>query len=144
MKAALSMLVVLSSVFAFAATERYDVGAAYVVPAQRGVSPGDEKFCPQIRSAQIEVKDGSLDATSLVLTTASDSIALKSDGSSQQCYSDIVCPTSDDFSSQDLLVMIERKNDGEYPTTDLPGHTHMSVLIQKQAGESLACYYELK
>ena len=134
----------LTSVSAFAATETYAVSAPYVVPSQYGVSAGDEKYCPVVVSASLEIIDGSFDAKSITLQLDTNKLTIPSFGSSQTCMSDIVCPTSDDFSSPSgPFVSLTRKNDGGYPTTDLAGHSDMTIQTIAN-GKSLACYYDIK
>lgn len=50
---------------------------------------------------------------------------------SRQCMSDMVCITSNHYEAKgsQLWISLERNNDGEYPTTDMPGYRMMSVSI---------------
>jgi hypothetical protein len=145
MKTALAAILVLSSLNAFATTvEKYEVGAAYVETMQPGVSPDDVKLCPELKTALIMMDDDQSKSLGIQLVIGHSAVTnFPSTGSTQTCMSDIVCPTTDDYAlSETASLMATRKNNGDYPTTDLPGHT--DVMVYASVGsKNLACYYGL-
>jgi hypothetical protein len=147
MKTALMSLVVLASFNAFAATTyEYQIGAPSVVPTQYGVNPSDVQFCPTPES--LSVKQGAdLKGLSLVFSKQGDIIATTASGSYRTCMSDVVCPTDDTF---DLVngngyASLTRNNDGDYPTTDLPGYSALSISLTNVATQKgrVDCYYAI-
>jgi hypothetical protein len=145
MKAAFFSLILLStlaSASAFASTETVKVGTPYAASSKSSVE--DAALCPQLTTAVIETKDGDLDATGLTLSSSSGALQFTPDGSSNSCMSDIICLTTDDFTSVDksMSLRLTRNNNGLYPTTDLAGHSDMAISLSN-AGKDLMCYYQL-
>lgn len=149
MKTALMALVVLSSLNAFAATStvEYGIGAPHVVPTQYGVNPSDVQFCPTPESLVV-AQDENLKGLSLTLSQQSEIIGTVASGSSHQCHSDIVCLTDDNFdlANGNGYVSLTRNNDGDYPTTDLPGYSSLSISLTNVATQKgrVDCYYSIQ
>jgi hypothetical protein len=151
MKTALMALLVLSS-FSFSAlaatsTVEYGIGEPSVVPAQYGVNPSDVQFCPTPESLVV-AQDENLNGLSLTLSQQSEIIGTAASGSSHQCISDMVCLTEDHF---DLVngngyVSLTRNNDGNYPTTNLPGYSSLSISLTSAPAQKgrVDCYYDIK
>lgn len=128
--------------------QSYAVGPAYVIPVSPGLDAVAEAAakCPVIIGTEVEASGGGLSPTSMKLIydgKAQDELAFT--GLSRSCYSDIVCPTTDDFSSKDgsLTASLTHNNDGEYPTHDRPGYSALSVIVTSGAS-STPCYYPLQ
>ncbi len=147
MKTALMAIVLLSSLNVFASTtETYEISEPSVVPTQYGVQPGDVALCPRYNSLEV-VQGADLKGEGLLFDYQGDIVATKPAGSSRTCFSDVVCPADDnfDFVNGNGYASITRNNDSNYPTTDLPGYSELSIHISAAAKKgSVDCYYGLK
>jgi hypothetical protein len=148
MKTVLMSLVVLASLNAFGAvsTLNYNVSEPYIVPSQYGVEAADLAFCPKIDALTVQ-QDEQLNGVALTMTQQRGILQTTATGSSHGCMSDILCPTDDNF---DFLTLpgsasLTRNNDGNYPTTDLPGYSSLSISLKERATTigHVYCYYNL-
>lgn len=105
--------------------------------------------CPQI--SQISVKDDlSKGLVNLALKSSEKNFNLVTDKNyeSSHCISDMVCPTSVIFNElENMLITLERNNDGNYPTTNEPGFSTLQIGLYKVVNKTLTwtafCYYQL-
>ncbi len=147
MKTALMSLVVLASFNAFAAptTLNYDIGAPTVVTTQYGVKASDVQFCPALDAMTIQ-QDEQLNGLALTFTQQRGLLQTKATGMNRGCMSDILCPADDNFEFLTIpgSASVTRNNDGNYPTTDLPGYSDLSVYLEAPTKTGhVACYYSI-
>jgi hypothetical protein len=96
--------------------------------------------CADVTSIRVTNKEASLDGDHLVLELANGSRqTAKFTYASTTCLSDMVCITSNNFDGE-VSASLERNNDGQYPTQDLPGYRSLSLLYLKGDG-AITCSY---
>lgn len=140
---AFTAVCVLLSIAAKAETANYKASAPRLAMAPNSKA-SDIKMCPVLDGIVIKTKTGSLEAKSILLISGRSRISASSDGAYRTCYSDIVCPTNDDFMlDKNTVASAERNNDGEYPTTDLAGHSRLMIYGPSLVHRNVTCYYDL-
>ncbi len=113
--------------------------------APRAYEQKDLSICPELTGIEILTPAKSLIASSITIHTQKESIEMKATQPTQICISDMVCETSDEFSLSDAgYAAVRRNNDGNYPTTDLPGHNSLTLTGKTLANRMVTCYYDLK
>ena len=137
-----ALLLLFVSVTSFAATQEFRYS---VVKLQNNDKLSSN--CPAIN--MLVVRDegpGYDDGSTVTLKMPSNNLTLKTTGEGSTCYSDIVCPTFVSFGNEkhSSKVVLSRNNDGNYPTTDLPGFADLTLdLSETPRFGSYYCRYEL-
>ncbi len=128
---------------AIAASANYKASAPRISMGVKSKA-SDVKMCPVLDLVTIVTKTGSLEAKSIVLASGKSQVVAKSSGATLTCHSDIVCPTEDNFMlDKNTMASAERNNNGDYPTTDIAGHNHLSIDGPSLIGRDVYCNYDL-
>jgi hypothetical protein len=107
---------------------------------------GKVAACPNIQKILI-TDTGTSGNILLQVAGAKNFTYLSANGESSSCMSDILCETTIDYRSQTnpIQAWITRNNDGNYPTSNLPGFSRLSLdLSDTLQSNSTYCYYDLK